>query len=253
MEAASHFVGQRDFTHFASINAAHPAADPVRLIERASVTVLGRGEGEQEEEEVDSDGVASYDGGDGGDEGKGGSVCGVSGGCGGSGGGASATPPPCSLRLRFDFQGDGFLYRQVRHMSGALLAVGLGRLSPGDVRDKLERGARSPPAAAFRGWKVADAAGLCLERVFYPSYRGEDFRRPMHADLPHDEFGRVSLEALSQRNRGRRQQAAPSSCSSLLDEELRSVKAARRRAAGMPATGSDLSEREDEEKEKKSP
>ena len=258
-EAASHFVGQRDFTHFASINAAHPASDPVRLVERASVRVLGGGYGEEgggeedgeedEEDFFDFDDSASNDG-----------------------GGASATPAPCSLRLRFDFQGEGFLYRQVRHMSGALLAVGMGKLSPGDIREKLERGSRSPPAAAYRGWTVADAAGLCLERVFYPSY--DDFRKPIHADLPHDEFGRVSVEALSSRrnSRGRQAQAfasssdddsatrlsasSSSSSSSSLDEELRGVKAARRRAAGMPATGSDLLERregDDEKKNEKSP
>ena len=249
-EAASLFVGQRDFTHFASINAAHPAPDPVRLIERASVRVLGG-------EDFDDDDDAGENAGD---------SCGDSASPSfPSSSSAAAAPPPRSLSLRFDFQGDGFLYRQVRHMSGALLAVGLGRLSPGDIAEKLERGRRSPPAAEFRGWKVADAAGLCLERVFYPAY--DDFRLPIHADLPHDEFGRVSLGRLSRRRSGEREggpvaaAASPSSSfspspspassslsSSFVDEELRSVKAARRRAAGMPATGSDLLEREEKKK-----
>lgn len=247
-EAASLFVGQRDFTHFASINASHPAPDPVRLVERASVTVLsGEGEGEgfgfdddESDENLDDeseDASSSFS---------------LS-----SSSSSSSTQPPRLLRLRFDFEGDGFLYRQVRHMSGALVAVGLGKLSPRDISEKLERGRKDPPASEFRGWKVADAAGLCLERVFYPSYRG--FREPIHADLPHDEFGRVCVEALSERSRKREESgvvlssggsggsddcSSSSSSSSSLDEELRSVKAARRRAAGMPATGSDLLEKE---------
>ena len=245
-EAASHFIGQRDFTHFASINAGNPASDPVRLVERASVSVLGGDEtdfdaGAREDFDDDGDGDASSSS---------------------SSSSSTAAPPPRSLRLRFDFQGDGFLFRQVRHMSGALIAVGLGKLHPRDIKEKLEKGSRDPPRYEFRGWKVADAAGLCLERVFYPSY--ENYLVPIHADLPHDEFGRVSLEALSQRNRRREREesfssSSSSSCSSsssssspLIDEELRSVKAARRRAAGMPATGGDLLEREEKEK-KESP
>ena len=242
-EAAAHFVGQRDFTHFASINASHPASDPVRLIERASVSVLaGAGGGDDDDDEAFD--AAAADAADTSSSSSSSSSSSPS-----SYSSSTATPPPRSLRLRFDFQGDGFLYRQVRHMSGALIAVGLDRLSPSDILEKLERGRGDPPLSSFRGWTVADAAGLCLERAFYPSY--DDFRVPIHGDLPHDEFGRVSLEALSERsNRGRQRSnlgGNGSSCASSspsLDEELRGVKAARRRAAGMPATGSDLLEKE---------
>lgn len=67
-------------------------------------------------------------------------------------------------------EGNGFLYRQVRHMTGALLAVGSGQLGPDAIEAALAAGpeARSGPARhAARGWMVAEACGLCLQRVTY--------------------------------------------------------------------------------------
>jgi len=44
-------------------------------------------------------------------------------------------------------QGSGFLYKQVRHMTGALLAVGWGRLSLDHLQQLLEIGNSQPPGA----------------------------------------------------------------------------------------------------------
>ncbi|NXP65662.1 PUSL1 protein, partial [Chloropsis cyanopogon] len=56
-----------------------------------------------------------------------------------------------------------FLYRQVRRMVGALVAVGQGRLAPQDIQELLElRDARAFPAHA-----TAPASGLFLQSVQY--------------------------------------------------------------------------------------
>ncbi len=56
-------------------------------------------------------------------------------------------------------EGAGFLYRQVRHMVGALVAVGQGRITPEHVAKHLEMGASQLPGAggAYRGWNCAPA------------------------------------------------------------------------------------------------
>jgi len=48
---------------------------------------------------------------------------------------------------------------QVRHMAGALLAVGSGRLSVDQLARKLHVGRKEAPGQGghYRGWKVADA------------------------------------------------------------------------------------------------
>ncbi|XP_072773440.1 tRNA pseudouridine synthase-like 1 isoform X2 [Taeniopygia guttata] len=56
-----------------------------------------------------------------------------------------------------------FLYRQVRRMVGALVAVGQGRLAPAQLRELLEL--RDPHA--FPPHAMAPAAGLFLQRVEY--------------------------------------------------------------------------------------
>jgi len=55
----------------------------------------------------------------------------------------------------------GFLYKMARGLTGALVAVGAGKLTPADVAQMLET-KRRPPAAT-----TAPAHGLCLEKVFY--------------------------------------------------------------------------------------
>jgi tRNA pseudouridine38-40 synthase len=64
-------------------------------------------------------------------------------------------------------QGSGFLYKQVRHMVGALLALGEGALELQDIRARLEVGAREVPGRGgqWRGYNVAPAKGLVLHEV----------------------------------------------------------------------------------------
>lgn len=63
--------------------------------------------------------------------------------------------------VRLDFYGDGFLYNMVRIMSGTLILVGQGRLSPKDIPIIIKRQDRD--AAGF----TAAPQGLFLEEVFY--------------------------------------------------------------------------------------
>lgn len=59
------------------------------------------------------------------------------------------------------FTADGFLYKMVRNLMGTLLDVGLGKLSPADVKRILKSGDRSLAAATI------SPVGLVLERVKY--------------------------------------------------------------------------------------
>jgi tRNA pseudouridine38-40 synthase len=63
--------------------------------------------------------------------------------------------------VRLTFAARSFLHRQVRSMVGAVVQVGLGRWSEGDLAAALE--ARDRSACA----EVAPAAGLTLTRVDY--------------------------------------------------------------------------------------
>lgn len=87
---------------------------------------------------------------------------------------SNSTPAcPCLLARRLEVEGTGFLYKQVRHMTGALLAVGSGQLSSGAVAEALAAGARVKSGQerhAYRGWMVAEAKGLCLQEVVYAPY-----------------------------------------------------------------------------------
>jgi len=68
------------------------------------------------------------------------------------------TPAEVTWRIR----GDGFLKQMVRNIVGCLVAVGKGKVMPGDVRSILERRDRNHALATAPPW------GLCMERVFYP-------------------------------------------------------------------------------------
>mmetsp|Transcript_34502 Transcript_34502/g.53869 ORF Transcript_34502/g.53869 Transcript_34502/m.53869 type:complete len:193 (-) Transcript_34502:177-755(-) len=59
---------------------------------------------------------------------------------------------------------DGALYKMVRNMVGAMLAVGCGKMQPGDISEMLQTGQRT------KTYNPAPANGLCLERVFYSDY-----------------------------------------------------------------------------------
>lgn len=93
--------------------------------------------------------------------------------------------------LRFKVHGSGFLYKMVRHMVGALLAVGVGRMSVADIAHKLELGSSVPACnkGQCRGYEVAPAKGLMLMHVEYPPHDNPDCL--LYPQLEHDEFGRA--------------------------------------------------------------
>ncbi|XP_054994142.1 tRNA pseudouridine synthase-like 1 isoform X2 [Sorex araneus] len=82
---------------------------------------------------------------------------------------APASPfllPQESRRLRFwsmEFESQSFLYRQVRRMTAVLVAVGLGALTPAQVKAILE--SRDP--LGKQQTRVAPAHGLFLKSVLY--------------------------------------------------------------------------------------
>lgn len=63
--------------------------------------------------------------------------------------------------LRLEFEGDGFLYRMVRLLTGSLLRIGLGKMAPADLAAALE-GKHTTAVGP-----TAPPHGLCLERVCY--------------------------------------------------------------------------------------
>jgi len=63
--------------------------------------------------------------------------------------------------IDFVVEGGGFLYKMVRSMVGALLDVGVGKLTPVDLKSILESRKRTEVVVS------APAHGLCLEKVFY--------------------------------------------------------------------------------------
>ena len=65
--------------------------------------------------------------------------------------------------LTFHFEGDGFLYKMVRLLVGALVGVGLGKISPNEIRSRLAHPGRSITPTR----NVAPATGLFLFRVRY--------------------------------------------------------------------------------------
>ncbi len=57
--------------------------------------------------------------------------------------------------VRLEFEGDGFLYKMVRNITGCLLDVGAGKLSPQDIlpifeaKDRRSAGSTAPPQGLF--------------------------------------------------------------------------------------------------------
>jgi tRNA pseudouridine38-40 synthase len=64
-------------------------------------------------------------------------------------------------RVRITAEAEGFLYKMVRSLAGVLVAVGEGRLTPGQVRAILRGRARIPAV------QTAPPEGLFLAQVFY--------------------------------------------------------------------------------------
>jgi tRNA pseudouridine38-40 synthase len=66
-------------------------------------------------------------------------------------------------RIAIELEGDGFLYKMVRLMAGALVRIGLGMASPNEIRARL----KAPGKVNLHGRSAAPAAGLFLLRVRY--------------------------------------------------------------------------------------
>ena len=65
--------------------------------------------------------------------------------------------------LTFHFEGNGFLYKMVRLMAGALVRVGLGHAAPNEIQSRLAH----PGKPIIPARNVAPATGLFLYRVRY--------------------------------------------------------------------------------------
>ncbi len=63
--------------------------------------------------------------------------------------------------LRLEFEGKSFLYKMVRNITGTLLAVARGKISPETIRSLLEGRDRTKAPAP------APAKGLCLKEIKY--------------------------------------------------------------------------------------
>ncbi|MFI5335172.1 MAG: tRNA pseudouridine(38-40) synthase TruA [Opitutales bacterium] len=68
-------------------------------------------------------------------------------------------------RVRLTFEADGFLYKMVRSLAGALVNVGLGKLTPSDVAAALKSAKRIPQI------QTAPPQGLFLVKVIYQHLR----------------------------------------------------------------------------------
>jgi tRNA pseudouridine38-40 synthase len=66
-------------------------------------------------------------------------------------------------RISIEFEGDGFLYKMVRMMTGTLVRIGLGMTAADEIHARL----RAPRKLALRGRDAAPADGLFLIRVRY--------------------------------------------------------------------------------------
>lgn len=66
-------------------------------------------------------------------------------------------------RITIEVTGDGFLYRMVRLMAGALVRAGTGQAAPGEIARRLRAPDETLPGARY----VAPAGGLSLVRVRY--------------------------------------------------------------------------------------
>lgn len=63
--------------------------------------------------------------------------------------------------IRLVFEADGFLYKMVRSLTGALVAAGNGRMAPGDIAALLRSARRTPQV------HTAPPQGLFLVKVLY--------------------------------------------------------------------------------------
>lgn len=100
--------------------------------------------------------------------------------------------------------GSGFLYKQVRHMVGCLIAVGQGSVDVPFIKELLEMGSQQLPGlnGITRGYKIAEAKGLTLKNVdFIPG--AFDPSVLLYPDRDHDEHSRlVEVSSPSLRRQG---------------------------------------------------
>lgn len=74
-------------------------------------------------------------------------------------------------------RGQGFLNKMVRHVVGAVVAVGSGELDGGVIAELLQQGMpESLRTGQHRGWTVAEARGLHKVHVQYPKWASADER-----------------------------------------------------------------------------
>lgn len=95
--------------------------------------------------------------------------------------------------LKLEVCGTGFLYKQVRHMAGVLVAVGQGRMSLEEVQRRLDIGSSQLPGAGgvWRGYNTAPAKGLFLHQVDYPA-GVDDPNTLLYPEYSHDQYGRLN-------------------------------------------------------------
>jgi len=67
----------------------------------------------------------------------------------------------CDDLIKIYIEADGFLYNMVRIITGTLIEVGLGKISPDEIPFIIESKDRK------RSGKTAPPQGLCLEKVYY--------------------------------------------------------------------------------------
>jgi tRNA pseudouridine(38-40) synthase len=92
--------------------------------------------------------------------------------------------------LEITVVGKGFLYHQVRHMVGALLACAQNRVSLEYLEELLSEPEDQVPANRLPKWALAEPQGLCL--VSTEIKETESPSKLMHPELRHDSFGRIS-------------------------------------------------------------
>jgi tRNA U38,U39,U40 pseudouridine synthase TruA len=81
------------------------------------------------------------------------------------------------------FRGHGFLYKMVRHIAGAVIAVGRRDVTLVYIETYLRDGLPDKSVKGQRrGWDVAAACGLNKYHVEYPEWQSDD--ELLHADVP---------------------------------------------------------------------
>eukprot|EP00798_Chlamydomonas_sp_ICE-L_P020358 gene20358-27122_t len=93
--------------------------------------------------------------------------------------------------LRIEIDGSGFLYKMVRNLTGALLAVGHGLMSVEEVASMLEGSGGDDQGERNLSYTVAPGKGLFLEEVRYPP-ETDNPDQLLYPDLSHNIYGRLT-------------------------------------------------------------